>query len=92
MAYTGRRKELPSGRVAITVVALARCGGGDVLRYADGGGRLTAIKQSSNQASFFLTEEQGRTIEHTESKDFGASRKNFVKHRAKRNHLPTLWT
>ena len=55
-----------------------------------------AVKQSSSQAvkqeGVFITEGQGRTIECTESKDFGASRKNLTKLRAKRNHLPTLWT
>jgi hypothetical protein len=83
--------------MAITVVALARCGRSDAFRCAGGGSLQSsnqAIKQSSNQAikqeSVFITEEQGRTTECTESKDFSASRKNLTKLRAKRNHLPTL--
>jgi hypothetical protein len=52
--------------------------GGEVLGCAGDGRQLTAInqaiKQSSNQAikqaSVFLTEEQGRTIEHTEKQGY----------------------
>jgi hypothetical protein len=51
---------------------------GDVLGRTGDAGQLTAInrssnqaiKQSSNQASIFITEEQGRTIECTERQGF----------------------
>jgi hypothetical protein len=63
-----------------------------VFGCAGDGGRFAAINQASKQEGVFITEEQGRTIECTESKYFGASRKNLVKLRAKRNNLPTLCT
>jgi hypothetical protein len=66
--------------------------GAEVFGCAGDVGQLTAITQASNQESVFLTEEEGRTIECTENKDFGASRKNLINLRAKRNHLPPLWT
>jgi hypothetical protein len=58
-----------------------------------------AIKQSSNQAIkqsskkvFFSQRNKGERSSARRGKDFGASRKNLVKLRAKRNHLPALWT
>jgi hypothetical protein len=86
--------------VAVTVITLGRCAERRFSAVQVTERQLTAIKQSSNQeikksrnrASVFITEEQGRTMECTESKDFGTSRKNLIKLRAKRNHLPTLWT
>jgi hypothetical protein len=44
--------------------------GGEVLGCAGDGGQLTAINQAIKQASVFLTEEQGRTIEHTEKQGY----------------------
>jgi hypothetical protein len=51
--------------------------GAEVFGCAGDWRQLFAINQEVKQESVFITEEQGRTIECTESKDFGASRKNF---------------
>jgi hypothetical protein len=53
--------------------------------------RNQAIKQSSNQA-FLSQRNKEERLSAQRSKDYGASRKNLIKLRAKRNHFPTLWT
>jgi hypothetical protein len=44
--------------------------GEEVFGCAGDGGQLTAINQAIKQESVFITEEQGRTIEHTEKQGF----------------------
>jgi hypothetical protein len=57
--------------VAVTVITLGRSGEGRFWAVqATGVSSPRSIKQSSNQASVFLTEEQGRTIEHTEKQGY----------------------
>jgi hypothetical protein len=68
--------------------------GGEVFGCARDGGQLAAIKQGkqSRKQVFFSLRNKGERSSARRTKNFGASRKNLIKLRAKRNHLPTLWT
>jgi hypothetical protein len=69
--------------------------GAEVFGYAGDGGQPTAINQAIKQSSkkaFLSQRNKEERLSPRRSKGFGASRKNLIELRAKRNHLPTLWT